>query len=156
MANLTNTDEPEWMESSDAAPIEAHRPDRISPAMAGAVAGAVAGGLALALVHAIASGGLAAAMERAAAVRGVSFEATLGLAYATAAAAGTLTGGLFGNVTRNLRKWPALAIWSVVYFTSAAIVFVLATRATLAGPIVAAGALYGLLVSVSLPIRRAR
>jgi len=102
-------------------------------------------------------------VECVASVRGVPFAPTLARAYLTTGTVGGVVGALFGNVTSNLQKWPALALWAVVFFTSVALVFVGASSAfrhgmhpELALPIVLAGSLYGLLVSVSLPIRRAR
>lgn len=163
MANVSNTGEFALPLVTRRSRIEADRPDRLTPATSGAAVGAGAGVVALALVHGLASGGLGAAVEHVAAVRGVPFGAALAFAYLTAGTLGAVVGGLFGKVTRYLTRWPALALWGLVFFTSVALVFVGASSAfrhgmsaELAGPIVLAGALYGLLLSVSLPIRRAR
>lgn len=124
--------------------------------------GAAGGLLALAFIHAIATDGLAAAVDRVAGARGVEFTATFLIGYATAGAVGALIGGVFGNVTRYLRKWPALVVWSLVFFISVALVFLASLavfnggiRPDLAAPVIGAAALYAFVVSFSLPIRRA-
>ena len=118
--------------------------------------------VALAFVHAVDRDGLAAAVDRVAGERGVDFTVTFLLGYLTAGALGAVAGGT-GNVTRYLRKWPALVVWSLVFFVSVALVFVASLsvfsggmRADLAAPVIGAAATYGLLVSFCLPIRRAR
>ena len=139
----------------------ATRPDRMSAAGSGALMGALGGVLALGAVHALDMYGLAAAVNHVAADRHVPFTAAFLFGYLTAGAVGAVVGALFGNVTRYLRKWPALALWSVVFFISVAMVYVTALsafghgiRVDLAGPVIGAATLYGLIVSFSLPIRR--
>lgn len=128
----------------------------------GALMGAAGGVLALGFVHAIDTNDLAAAIDRVAGERGVAFAATFLLGYLTAGALGAVAGGIFGNVTRFLRKWPALAIWSFVFFVSVAVVFIASLNVFsggmhgwLAAPVIGAAALYSFVVSFSLPIRRA-
>ena len=132
-----------------------------SPAKVATFVGAGAGALALALVHGLDPDGLIAVFTHASVARGIPFSAVVGLAYVTAMAAGAVTGAGFGHVTRFLRKWPALAVWGAVFFSALMMVIVAASAAyhggvrhDLAGPIVAGGALYGLLLSFSLPFRR--
>lgn len=129
-----------------------------SPAKVATLVGAGAGALALALVHGLDPDGLMAVLDRATVTHGVSLAAVVAFAYVAASAIGALTGALFGHVTRFLRKWPALAFWGTVFFASLMLVLVsvgnVGVRHDLAGPIVAAGALYGLLLSFSLPFRR--
>lgn len=164
MANLPTSDDfaiPLVRRSSAPPASGATRPDRMSAAGSGALMGALGGVLALGTVHAVAMSGLALAVNRVAGDRHVPFTAAFLFAYLTAGAVGAVVGALFGNVTRYLRKWPALALWSVVFFISVAMLFVTAMaafnggiRADLAGPVIAAAALYGLVVSASLPVRR--
>lgn len=132
-----------------------------SPVKVAALVGAGAGALALALVHGLDPDGLTAIFQRGSVARAVPFAAVVGLAYASAMVAGAAGGAAFGYVTRFLRKWPALAVWGTVFFAALMLVIVSASasyhggvRHDLAGPMVAAGALYGLLLSFSLPFRR--
>lgn len=138
-----------------------HHVETRSPGRTAAVVGFAAGALGLALVEAIDPQAIASAVERAASLRGVPFAAGLTLAYVTAGTFGAIGGGFFGHVTRFLTKWAALALWSLIFFTSLALVILGASsvyhgglRHDLAGPIIAATALYGFLLSFSLPIRR--
>jgi hypothetical protein len=130
-----------------------------SPGATASLVGVPAGALALALVHGLDPTALEAVFDRAASARGVPFAASCAFAYVTAGAIGGLVGTAFGHVTRFLTKWPALAVWGVIFFTSLTMVLLAAYTAyrgpvALAGPIIAAGALYGGLLSFSLPFRR--
>jgi hypothetical protein len=130
-----------------------------SPGATASLVGVPAGALALALVHGLNTTAHEAVFDRAASVRGVPFAAACALAYVTAGAIGGLVGTAFGHVTRFLTKWPALAVWGVIFFTSLMMVLLAAYTVyrgpvALAGPIIAAGALYGGLLSFSLPFRR--
>jgi hypothetical protein len=82
------------------------------------------------------------------------------MAYVTVGAIGALVGALFAVVTRYLRKWMALAAWAVVFFVSLAMVVLVASNPhrdvawSLSSPVLLSSAVFGLLISFSLPIRR--
>jgi len=137
--------------------------DRTSPGLSGLVVGVVAGAAALGLVHLLVPAALAPILGRAAEARGLAPAVGLGIGYATACAAGGLLGAAFAVVTRYLRKWFPLLIWGVVFFTSLSMLVLASASAygrsvapALAGPILAASALFGAILSFSLPIRRRR
>jgi hypothetical protein len=102
-------------------------------------------------------------MDRVALARGVSAPVALLVAYATSASFGPLAGSAFAVVTRHLRRWSALLLWSVVFFVSLAILFVAFAPAhargaggPLSGAVLLGSALFAVLLSFSLPIRRRR
>jgi hypothetical protein len=134
--------------------------DRMSPAVAGGIAGFFAGIGALASVHALATARFVAPIFVVADARGVDFNVALAIAYMTAASLGALVGAGFAVVTRYLRKWGPLALWALVFFVSLGTLLLAGASVygrpagSLAGPILAASAAYGLIVSFSLPIRR--
>ncbi len=137
--------------------------DRMSPAASGALVGLGAGMLALGLVNLLRLEAFTSYLQHVADQRGVAVGVSYAVAYGTAAAAGAIVGAAFAVVTRYLRKWGALVIWGTVFFTSLTMLVLAATSVfghavapTLAGPILGAGALFGALVSFSLPIRRVR
>jgi hypothetical protein len=142
--------------------------ETFSPALVGGLAGLVAGPVALAVARFVGGPVVTGPIARAADVRGVSLEVATGVAFATAAALGALAGAAFTSLTRQLEKWLPLAVWGVVFFDCLGIVLLtvpMAARRYLHGgdvapelslPVLAAGAVFGLLVSFSLPIRRRR
>lgn len=137
--------------------------DRTTPEVAGAIAGLLAGAAALGVVHASVPEELSRYVVAVAEERSVDLSMTFGIAYATAAASGALVGALFSIVTRYLRKWWPLLLWSLVFFVSLAVLVVAASSAygrgvgpLFAEPILKASAVFGFLVSFSLPIRRRR
>ena len=122
------------------------------------------GGLAaLGAVHALAPAALTRPVLAVAEARGVDLAVSFGVAYATAAAIGALVGGTFAVVTRYLRKWGPLLLWAVVFFVSLAMLLLALSSSygrgagpALSGPILAASAVFAVVVSFSLPIRRRR
>lgn len=137
--------------------------DRMGPAVSGGIAGFFAGAAALGVVHALAPLAIATPIVRAAELRGVDAMVGFGVAYATAAALGSLVGATFAVVTRYLRKWVPLLVWALVFFVSLVMLLLAASSVygrgfgvSLSGPILAAGAAYAFVVSFSLPIRRRR
>jgi hypothetical protein len=151
-------DERSQQESLSAIPA-----DRMTPAVAGGLAGLLGGLAALGVVHGLEPEALGRPIAAAAAARGVDLAATLGIAYVTAAAIGSLVGATFAVVTRYLRKWGPLLLWAVVFFVSLAMLLLAASSAygrgagvALSGPILAASAAFAFVVSFSLPIRRRR
>jgi hypothetical protein len=142
--------------------------DRLTPSVAGGIVGLFAGPIALGMASAVAGKVVTAPILRAADVRGVDVGVSFAIAFMTAAAIGSLAGGAFAFVTRYLRRWLPLSLWGMVFFVCLAMVVVTAPHAAgrylLAGsvppelslPVLTAGAVFGLLVSFSLPIRRRR
>ncbi|HVH41936.1 MAG TPA: hypothetical protein VM925_06315 [Labilithrix sp.] len=143
--------------------LSAIHDDRMTPAVSGGIAGFLGGTVALAVVHGLRPEALARSIVVVADARGVDPAVALGIAYATAAALGSLVGATFAVVTRYLRKWGPLALWALVFFVSLAMLLLAISSAygrgagaTLTGPILAASAAFGFVVSFSLPIRRRR
>jgi hypothetical protein len=136
--------------------------DRMSPGVSGGIAGIFAGAGAMGVVHLIDAAALMRPIQAVASARSVDPMIALVVAYTTAAAIGALTGALFAIVTRYLRKGFALLVWAVVFFVSL-MMLVLAIASSyghspghLAGPILLASAVYGVIVSMALPLRRRR
>lgn len=130
-------------------------------AMSGIVTGTAGGVLALGLALAIDPTAFGPTMRSAADAWGVPFGVSLAIAGATAACLGAVVGACFASVTRYLKRWVPLAIWSLVVFGSIAIVTlaVIGARSAaidprLAPAVLAASVAYALLVSLSLPLRR--
>ena len=152
------------LEPTDVRPVHsshfAIQEDRLSPSVAGGLAGFVAGVGALATVHGLAAPRFVGSILAAATARGVDFNVSLAVAYVTAAAVGALVGAGFAVVTRYLRKLLPLIVWALVFFGSLSLLLLAGasvygrSAGMLAGPIVVASAVYGLIVSFSLPIRR--
>jgi hypothetical protein len=145
--------------------VSVTRRDRLSPGVSGGIAGFMAGLGALAVVHAMTMDTFLSPIAAAARARGVDFEVGLAVAYVTAAATGSLIGATFAIVTRYLRKWFPLLLWAVVFFVSLTLVCLAAWTAwghaalrtislSVSLPVLLAGAVFGMLVSFSLPIRR--
>jgi hypothetical protein len=139
------------------------RRDRMQPSTAGALVGLLGGAGALGAVHLLERSWLTGEMLRAAEVRQVPFEASVAVAYVTAAACGALVGAVFASVTRHLRRLVPLLVWSLVFFASVALVVLAAMRsygfdasAQLAPSVFAATAVFAVLAAFSLPLRRAR
>ncbi len=134
--------------------------DRMSPSVAGGIAGFAAGVGALATVHGLGAARFVGPVLAAATARGVDFNVSLAVAYVTAAAVGALVGSGFAFVTRYLRKLMPLILWATVFFVSLSLLLLAGgsvygrPAGMLAGPIVLASAVYGLIVSFSLPLRR--
>jgi hypothetical protein len=140
--------------------------DSIRAGLIGGLAGLVAGPASLAVACWVGGEALTGPIARAADVRGVSLDAATVVAYVTVAAIGALAGAAFTSLTRELKKWFPLALWGVVFFDCLGIVLLtlpMAARRYLHGgdvapelslPVLAAGTVFGLLVSFSLPIRR--
>ena len=136
--------------------------DRLTPGLAGGLFGAIAAAASLGLVHAIAPRLVEGPVLHASSLRGVDVALTFGIAYGTVVAMGGLVGTTFAIVTRYLRKWFPLLVWSLVFFVSLAMLLLVATSSerdvssALAGPVLLASAVFAVLVSFSLPIRRRR
>jgi hypothetical protein len=142
--------------------------DRLSPSVAGGMVGFVAGPVALSVARLVSGAVIAAPIARAADARGVSAAVSLGIAYVTAAALGALAGGLFGVVTRHLRKWFPLLLWGGTFFVCLGIISLTTSIAAgrylhggdvapeLSIPVLLGALVFGLLVSFSLPIRSRR
>lgn len=137
--------------------------DRVAPSTAGGIAGLFAGVAALGVVHAAVPTELYRPIAAVAIARGVDVSLSFGMAYLTAASIGALVGATFAVVTRYLRKWGPLAFWAFVFFVSLTMLLLAVSSAYGRGvgpalnlPILAAGAIYGLVVAFSLPIRRRR
>jgi hypothetical protein len=137
--------------------------DRISPAVSGVIVGFLAGCAAVGVVHALAPAELARPLTRAATLRGLAPEIGFVVAYVTAGSIGSLLGAAFAVVTRYLRKWFPLLIWALVFFTSLAMLVLAGASAygrsvgpTMAGPILLGSAVFGFVLSFSLPLRRRR
>jgi hypothetical protein len=134
---------------------QARLADRMGAGTSGGIAGLFAGAAALAVVHWMTPTMLNAPILRASALWGVEPLVSLAVAYVTAAATGALVGACFARVTRYLRRWLPLVIWSLVFFLSLTLlVLALAKKPTLAPVILAASAAYAFVVSFSLPIRK--
>jgi hypothetical protein len=137
--------------------------DRMGPAASGTIAGLFGGMAALGVIHGLVPNLLGRAIVTVADARGVEPIVALTIAYATAAAAGSLVGATFAVVTRYLRKWAPLLVWALVFFVSLTMLAVACLRtygrgidARLVGPVFLASAAFAILFSFSLPIRRRR
>ena len=129
--------------------------DRMGAGTSGGIAGLFAVPAALAVVHWLSPTVLNTSIVRAAGLWGVEPLVSLVIAYATAAAIGALVGACFAAVTKYLRRWFPLAIWSLVFFLSLTLlVLALAKKPYLAPAILAASAAYAFVVSFALPIRK--
>ena len=133
----------------------------MSPSVAGGITGLLGGLAAFGVVHGLAPGALARPIVAVADARNVELVVSFAIAYATAAAIGSLVGATFSVVTRYLRKWGALMVWALVFFVSLAMLLLAASSAygrgvspALSAPILAASAAYALVVALSLPLRR--
>jgi hypothetical protein len=136
--------------------------DRLSPGLAGGLMGAFAATVSLVIVHAIAPAMIEQRAATVAAAREVDVALAFALAYGSVAAIGGLVGTTFAIVTRYLRKWFALLVWALVFFVSLGMLLLAANASTngvssaLAQPVLLACAVFAVLVSFSLPIRRRR
>jgi hypothetical protein len=130
--------------------------DRMEPSAAGGAMGVFAGAAALGVVHLITPAVLTGPIHAAAAQWQVSPEISFTVAYVTVAAIGGLVGACFAAVTRYLRRWLPLVIWSLVFFVSVALLVCAFAKVPehLAPPILAATAAYAFLMSFSLPMRK--
>ena len=129
--------------------------DRMGVGTSGGIAGLFAGAAARGVVHWLSPIMLNTSIVRAAGLWGVEPMVSLVIAYATAAAIGALVGACFAAVTKYLRRWFPLAIWSLVFFISLTLlVLALAKKPYLAPAILAASAAYAFVVSFALPIRK--
>ena len=135
--------------------------DRLRPGPSGGVAGLFAGAAALGVVHAMTPAALLGPVHAAASQWGVAPEASFAVAYATAGAIGALVGAGFASVTRYLRRWLPLAIWSLVFFLSLTLLLLAFSRSyggavpeAFTPAILAASAAYAFVVSLALPLRK--
>lgn len=129
--------------------------DRMGVGTSGGIAGLFAGAAALGVVHAMMPITIGAPIVRASALWGVEPIVGLVIAYVTASAIGALVGACFAAVTRYLRRWFPLLIWSLVFFLSLTLlVLALAKKPTLAPAVLAASAAYAFVVTFSLPLRK--
>lgn len=135
--------------------------DRFTPASAGGITGFFGGAAALGIVHLLERPWIDAELVRAATQWHVPVEASFAVAYGTLAACGAILGGAFASVTKNLRKFVPLLLWSLVFFSSVAVV-VLSTASAygfgwtprVAPAVFAATATFAVLAAMSLPLRR--
>jgi hypothetical protein len=135
--------------------------DRMRPGPSGGIAGLLAGTAALGVVHAMTPGALLGPVAAAAAQWGVAPEVSFAVAYGTAGAIGALVGASFASVTRYLRRWVPLVIWSLVFFVSLTLLLLALSRTygrgvseALTPAILAASAAYAFVVSFALPLRK--
>ena len=149
--------------SHDTGDFVTPRPDRMRPGSAGAITGLLAGAASFGLVHAMHQAAVATPIIAAATARGVDPIISFVIAYATAAALGGIVGALFAIVTRYLRRWFPLLLWSLVFFGSLTMLLLAVARTyaptvgvALAPSILGASAVFAFLFSFSLPIRRPR
>lgn len=149
--------------SRDKDQIAPPRPDRMRPGTAGALTGVLAGVAAFGLVHGLHQAAVATPIIHAATARGVDPIISFVVAYATAGALGGVVGALFAMVTRYLRRWFPLLLWGLVFFGSLTMLLLAIARTyaptigvALAPAILGASAVFGFVVSFSLPIRRRR
>jgi hypothetical protein len=137
------------------APRRARLADRMGEGTSGGLAGLFAGPAALGVVHGLTPLTLNEPILRASGLWGVEPIVSLVIAYVTAAAVGALVGACFASVTRYLRRWLPLVVWSLVFFVSLTLlVLALARKPTLAPAVLAASAAYAVVVSFALPIRK--
>ena len=135
--------------------------DRFTPATAGGITGFLGGLAALGIVHVLERPWIDAELVRAATQWHVPVEASFAVAYGTLAACGAILGGTFASVTKNLRKFFPLLLWSLVFFSSVSVV-VLSTASAygfawtprVAPAVFAATATFAVLAAMSLPLRR--
>ena len=132
----------------------------MSPSAAGGAMGIFAGAAAFGVVHLMEPVALAVPIAETARTRGVEETISFAIAYATAAAVGAIAGAAFASVTKYLRRWIPLLIWSVVFFVSLTLLLLAVSRTyggglgvSLAPAILAASAVYALVVSLALPLR---
>jgi hypothetical protein len=129
--------------------------DRMGIGTSGGLAGFFAGAAGLAVVHAMLPLAVLGPVHNAARQWVVDPMVSLGVAYVTASAIGSLIGACFAGVTRYLRRWFPLVIWALVFFVSLTLlVLALAKRPALAPAVLAASAAYAFVVSFSLPLRK--
>ena len=135
--------------------------DRFRPATSGAIMGTVAGAAALGVLHLMVEAAFVGLVARVSEQRAIPFEAGLAIAYVGAGAAGALIGAFFASVTKYLRRWLPLEIWSLVFFGSVAMVAVAAARTWAHGPadplmraVFSATGLFAFLIPFSLTIRK--
>lgn len=135
--------------------------DRYRSGTSGAIVGFVAGAGALGIFHLMVQAVFVAFVAKTATQRGVPFEAALAIAYLSAGAAGAIVGAMFASVTKYLRRFLPLLIWSVIFFGSVAMMGVAAGRTWAHGPsepmmraIFAATGLFAFLMPFSLTIRK--
>ena len=135
--------------------------DRMRAGPSGGLAGLFAGAAALGVVHAMTPAALLGPVHAAASQWAVAPEVSFAVAYATAGAIGALVGACFASVTRYLRRWLPLVIWSLVFFLSLTLLLLAVSRSYGGGvseaftpAILAASAAYAFVVSFALPLRK--
>ena len=135
--------------------------DRFRPASAGALMGTLAGMAGLGAVHALHAARIGSGIEHLAAASDIPQDAALPLAYLAAAAMGAVVGALFASLTRHLRRYIPLLLWAEVFFVSLSML-ALAISTTygrglgvsMAPAILGATAVFAVLASLQLPLRR--
>ncbi len=135
--------------------------DRFRAGTSGAIMGFFAGAAALGIFHLMVRATFIALIAKTATHRAVPFEAALAIAYVSFASAGALIGACFASVTKYLRRWLPLTIWSLVFFGSVAMMAIAASRTWAHGPpdpmmraIFAATGIFAFLIPFSLTIRK--
>lgn len=132
----------------------------MSPSAAGGAAGLFAGAAAFAVIHTREPLAVAAPILEAAKERGVEATISFAIAYGTAAAVGAFVGAAFASVTKYLRRWFPLLVWSVVFFVSLTLLLLALSRTyggglgvAMAPSILLASVAYSAVVSLALPLR---
>ena len=163
VAAVRAVDVVETEEDSEIVPLrgraaEVH--DRMTPGMAGGLMGFLAGAAAFGVVHAMETPRMEQAFASAATQWGIAKDASTAVAYLTAAAACALVGASFAAVTRHLRRFFPLVIWSLVFFVSLTLLVLAIARtysqaaATMAPAILAASAVFAFVWAFELPLRK--
>jgi len=155
LALVRRREETATVDEADEPLFPAVAEDRMGVGTSGGIAGLFAGAAALGIVHWLLPNALGAPLLRASTMWGVEPIVSLVVAYVTASAIGALVGACFAGVTRYLRRWFPLALWSLVFFLSLTLLLLaLAKKPALAPALLAASAAYAFVVSFALPIRK--
>jgi hypothetical protein len=140
--------------------------DFFRPSVAGLLSGGAAGvfGLFLAELSAVVTGAAATPIDHVARViPGALVSAATLVSMAAAVAIGGLVGAAFARVTRYLRRYVPLLVWSVFFFGSVTVVLLALIAMRRPGgvvetvgvlPIVVASIGYAIVASFALPLRR--
>jgi hypothetical protein len=132
------------------------------PGSAGAITGLVAGAAGLGVVHAMNLLAISQGVARTGENLGLPPDASMPLTYLAAAAFGALIGAGFASVTQNLRRsFVAMLVWALVFFVSLTMLALALSSAygrgigvSMAPAILLASAIYAVIVSFQLPLRR--
>lgn len=123
--------------------------------------GLLAGAAGLGVVHAIHLPRIGDGMVRLATAWGIPQDAAVPLAYLAAAMGGAVIGAGFAAATQHLRRFFPLLVWAVIFFVSLTMLL-LAISSTyghglgvsMAPAILAASAVFALVATFELPLRR--